>query len=55
VGTGADGESILREIQSNDTLRNEILGTNGTIKWKDFPSQVKGKALRRFNFELFKF
>jgi len=32
--------SILREIQLNDTLREEILGTNGTIEWKDFPSQA---------------
>ncbi len=32
--------SILREIQLNDTLREEILGTSGTIEWKDFPSQA---------------
>jgi len=35
--------SILREIQLNNTLRSEILETNGTIEWDDFPSETKNK------------
>jgi len=35
--------SILREIQLNNTLRSEILGTSGIIKWKDFPLETKNK------------
>lgn len=32
--------SILREIQLSDLLREEILGTNGTVEWESFPAQV---------------
>jgi len=32
--------SILREIQLNNTLRSEILETNGTIEWDDFSLQA---------------
>jgi len=32
--------SILREIQLNNTLRSEILGTSGIIEWDDFSLQA---------------
>ncbi len=34
---------ILREIQLNDSLRAEIIGTNGEVRWEDFPSETKQK------------
>jgi hypothetical protein len=39
--------SILREIQLNNTLRSEILETNGTIEWDDFPPKTKNKIENR--------
>jgi len=39
--------SILREISLNNTLRNEILGTVGTIEWDNLPSQTKNKIIDR--------
>jgi len=39
--------AILREIQLNDTLRSEILGTSGTIEWGDFPPKTKNKIENR--------
>ena len=38
---------ILREIQLNNTLRSEILGTNGTIEWDGFPSGTKDKIIAK--------
>lgn len=36
---------ILREIQLDDSLRAEIIGTSGEVEWDDeeFPSEVKQK------------
>jgi len=34
---------ILREIQLNNSLRGEILGTNGIIIWENFPPETKSK------------
>ena len=39
--------SILREIQLNNTLRSEILGTSGIIEWDDFPPKTKNKIENR--------
>jgi hypothetical protein len=32
--------SIIREIQLNDTLRNEIVGTSGEVEWDGFDSNA---------------
>ncbi len=37
--------SILREIQLNNTLREEILGIIGTIELNDFPIETKNKII----------
>ncbi len=34
---------ILRDIEINKTLRQDIIDTNGEIDWEDFPSSVKGR------------
>ena len=34
---------VLREIQLNNSLRSEILGTNGIIIWENFPPETKSK------------
>jgi len=39
--------AILREIQLNNTLRSEILGTSGTIEWDGFPSGTKNKIIAK--------
>ncbi len=39
--------AILREIQLNNTLRSEILETNGTIEWDGFPSETKNKIIAK--------
>ena len=41
--------SILREIQLNDTLRNDVLDVNDPIEWdeEDFPLSIKNKINSR--------
>ena len=40
--------SILREIQLNDTLRNDTLNAEPVpVKWNDFPPNIKNKILAR--------
>jgi len=41
--------SILREIQLNDSLRNDILNTNVPIGWNNanFPQEVKNKIIEK--------
>ena len=34
---------ILKEIELNSTFRNEVINTEGTVEWVDFPTQTKGK------------
>jgi len=38
---------VLREIQLNNTLRGEILGTSGTIEWGNLPSGTKNKIIAK--------
>lgn len=46
--------SILRKIQLNDSLRAEILGTSGVVKWDDvnMPAQTKIKIQAEIPSEL---
>ena len=42
--------AIIREIQLNNTLRGEILGTSGVIEWEGFDSaapQTKAKIIEK--------
>jgi hypothetical protein len=42
--------SILREIQTNDTLRNEISSLDNSsipLEWVNFPAGVKAKIIQR--------
>ena len=32
---------ILRDIQLNNSLRSDVLGTFGTVEWNDFPTNLK--------------
>ena len=34
--------SILRSIELNNTLRAEVLATNGEVEWVNFPTQAPG-------------
>ncbi len=34
-------EDILRTIQLNNSLRNDILETNGIIEWNNFPNSIQ--------------
>ncbi len=35
--------AVLREIQLNSTLREDIVATSGTVEWDSFPIDVKNK------------
>ena len=35
--------SILREIQLNETLRNDFVGESGEVEWESFPELTKSK------------
>lgn len=35
--------SMIREVQLNNTLRDEIVNTNGEVEWESFPSETKAK------------
>ena len=39
--------SMLRNIEVNNSLRNQIISTSGTVEWLDpsFPSSVKNKII----------
>jgi len=39
--------SVLREIELNDMLRNEILAVSLPTKWDEFPANVKNKIKNR--------
>ncbi|MDZ4226741.1 MAG: hypothetical protein U1B79_01370, partial [Candidatus Pacearchaeota archaeon] len=41
--------SVLREVQLNNTLRADIIGTEGTIEWDSgsFPARVKDKIIEK--------
>lgn len=39
--------AILREIQLNDTLREDVLGATPPIEWENIPERVKNKIIER--------
>jgi hypothetical protein len=41
--------SILREVQTDDSLRQEVAGASGPlpISWENFPANVKNKIIER--------
>ena len=39
---------ILREIQINDTFREEIVNLNAPVEWDDFPTGIKTAMENRF-------
>ena len=34
-------EDILRNIELNSSMRNEVLKTSGSVEWRDFPNSIK--------------
>jgi hypothetical protein len=44
--------SILREIETNNTFRDEILGTTGSLELSSFPAKTKAKIESRIPINL---
>lgn len=42
-----DQITILRDIQLDNSLRTEIIGTFGTVEWVDFPTQTKARIIAK--------